>query len=391
MNVNRAILRSLATVALVWICSNFASSQENSNSSPATTVWNDAKFYSVSDARSTDNTAGDLTDPVFEQFANPGLIALAISNRDAAPLADVALQWNRAEQVLGRSHRSGVAGDFLIKRAVSLAVQTGDEDTLARLSQAASALQDNTLNSQIEAIKRLDGIGRGDESEWTIDVRHVDAVTFGRVRQIHSLIQSAAFNGDVAQLQSLAMKIDAESLPDSAAKHLSTEVKNAIESVERIPDPSSQALIKLIAESRAICRKCMGAGRYVRGLNFVRCDRCNGSGAIPDKDSGYVGSWEMESSANPSQGDLEIDTQVKRRFEFTLWNGCENAIVGFRLGKLRTEQLSPGAKKSYSFVGNESDATLYIFNNKKEYKLKSGNHKFWSMKGGQVGFDMNNF
>ena len=394
MNFNRSRLHSLTAVMVVFLGSAFAAVQESINPVSATTMQDAADHRSRADYRvASGNTKQqmDLTDPAFEQFANPGLIELAISTRDAALLADVALQWKRAEQVLGRSHHSGVAAGFLFETAARLAAQTGEEETLARLSRAAEAVQDNKLTSQIEAIKRLDGLSRASEQEWAIDVTQVDAATVGKVRQFYNSIQSTALTGDLAGLQNLAVQINTASLPESATQQLSIRVQNAIESVGASPDPSGASLRKLITGSRAICRKCAGTGRYFRGLNVVKCDRCNGSGAIPDNDGGYVGSWEMESSTGTSGGDVEIDSQVKKRFEFTLWNGSDKAAVTFRLGKLRTEKLSPGSRKSYSFVGNASDATLYVFNSKKEYKLRSGNHKFWSMGNGQIGFDMNNF
>ena len=198
----------------------------------------------------------------------------------------------------------------------------------------------------------------------------------------------------MVRLRHIAVEINAVSLPDAEAKHLTTLVGQAIESVETDPAPAGEAFGKLIAESRSICRKCAGVGHYVRGFGVVNCDRCGGKGTVYDDDGyapGYTPGSDTETSGGSSEGNIQTDSQVKRRFQFTLWNGCDTAVVHFKLGSKRTEQLAPGARKSYSFVGNASDATLYIFNNKQKYNLKSGNHKFWWMSSGQLGFDMNNF
>ncbi|MCA9009418.1 MAG: hypothetical protein KDB01_06710 [Planctomycetaceae bacterium] len=333
----------------------------------------------------------DLSDPTFERHVNPGLIGLALSSGDTVLLADVALQWTEAEHVLNRLHRSGVTARFLVEKAARLAAKTGDKATLARLARASELTKHADLASQIAAIEKLDRNSRVTEPEWTIDVNGVDSETFGRIRQIRDDIQSAALTSDLVRLRNIASELKTASLPDAAATHLSSLVGQAIESVDTDAAPADDAVRMLIGQTRGICGKCSGTGRYVRGLSIVRCDRCDGHGSLPDNDGGYVSGWAMESSTGSSEGNIQTDSQVKRRFQFTLWNGCDNAVIHFRLGKIRTEQLAPGAKKSYSFTGNASDATLYIFNNKKQYNLKSGNHKFWWMKSGQVGFDMNNF
>jgi len=333
----------------------------------------------------------EFEDVQFARQVNIRLIPTAIDNSDAMLLTDTALQLADAERKLGRMHRSGITSDVLLKAAIRMAGHNGDSTTLLRLETATDQLNDPSLKKLLVSVRTSQRNSTDEENRLTVDVSSIDVSTAALIHQFHKEIRQAELTKDYSRLEEIQTQIRVVNLPETVSKHLSMQIEQVLSHDAKDLSNSEIAFGKLMADSRSICRKCSGLGRYVRGLGTVRCDRCEGKGTVYDDDGGYVSGWEMETSTSSSGQNIQVDTQVKRRFQFTLWNGCDKAIVHFRLGKNRTEQLSPGARKSYSFTGDSEEATLYIFNTKKSYNLKSGNHKFWWMRDGQVGFDMNNF
>jgi hypothetical protein len=79
-------------------------------------------------------------DPAFDRIVDLAAVAKGIQNYDAGMLADGALAIAEAERIFGRKHASGISAAFLLRKAATVAADTGDKATLARLTAAAEKL-----------------------------------------------------------------------------------------------------------------------------------------------------------------------------------------------------------------------------------------------------------
>jgi len=80
--------------------------------------------------------------------------------------------------------------------------------------------------------------------------------------------------------------------------------------------------------------------------------------------------------------------RFSERFSYAITNRT-SISVRFRLPSGKTYTLRPGQRGNYSFSGYAPTARIHVFNTGRTYKLKPGMHKFWTMKNGTVGLDMN--
>jgi hypothetical protein len=76
------------------------------------------------------------------------------------------------------------------------------------------------------------------------------------------------------------------------------------------------------------------------------------------------------------------------RINYTIYNDTQRTIR-FRLPSGKSYSLQPRETGRYYYTGNPNDMKLYVYETGKQYQLRGGDHKFWWMKEGRVGFDMN--
>jgi len=324
----------------------------------------------------------EFQDSAFERFVDIRLIGPAIMERDAGLLADVALQLAESERVLRRQHKSGVTAKSLLAKAALLAADKQDKATLERLTRVASTLGNKELSAQLAALEKAGGVSRAADPALTVSLDAVTIETVVRLKGILDAIKQAELIGDGEWLDAVERKLkDAPDITDAQTTALAKLIENARDGMPAEGTGEIDPVAKLAGASRQHWIK--------RPQDWMS------KGPIifkPQNDGGYTSGWETEAwMEQNAKNNVQVDSDVKTRFTYTLWNGCSEAVVRVRLPGNKTDQLYPGDKKSYVFAGSRTDARIYVYNSKKEYSLRPGNHKFWWMREGRVGFDKDAF
>jgi len=254
----------------------------------------------------------DYDDLAFEQFADISLVGPALTGRDAAALADLALQLAKGEQVLLRQHKSGLTAKVLLQTAATVAANEQDTTTLERLRKAAALLQDEDLATQLAALEKTGGASRASDPDLTVSLDTVNLDTAIRIRCFVDVIQEAELTGDRELLDEMDAQLrDSGDLGDAQRCALTRLVQSARETMPADSTTAANALARLAAQSRASfpCTKCSTLGYYMttemRGAGVFktkvpvrkRCDRCGGDG--------YISTKPLEDNLKKEQADRE--------------------------------------------------------------------------------------
>jgi hypothetical protein len=92
-------------------------------------------------------------DRAFDQFASPLLLGEAWQKQDPAMLADAGLALAEGERVLLRTHKK-LSADTVLRFAIALAGEQGDQPTLARLARAEAITSRPALVNQLESERK---------------------------------------------------------------------------------------------------------------------------------------------------------------------------------------------------------------------------------------------
>lgn len=98
-------------------------------------------------------------DPAFNQLVNINLLVESRSRLDSSGLVDAALLFSKAEDILLRSHRSGVKSGDLLLLATNTAKQKKDEKSLKRLARLAEREDLKQLAKRVEMAQAADENG----------------------------------------------------------------------------------------------------------------------------------------------------------------------------------------------------------------------------------------
>jgi hypothetical protein len=238
------------------------------------------------------------SDPAFDRYVDFSQLTAAFAHNDSSALVDVLLALAEAERVLGRSHKSGVTSDDLIKHISTYVARNADEELLSRMEKRASDLDKQMWSEVLSAAKEFASASRAEAPSIPLD-----QLAGPKVMEITSIIEAirvAELQGNNSAFDGLEISIsESNNLADAEKQYLMLALSAAQTHIDEHAANASAAA-ELLEEygsaSRAICTKCTGLGRYLRGFNFVRCDRCGGDGQV---EQGGIGGFTGYDSNKP--------------------------------------------------------------------------------------------
>lgn len=324
---------------------------------------------------------GHVQDQAFEHYTNIRLIGSAIHDRNASLMTDIALQLAEGERLLGRTHSSGITAAGLLQQAARLAFINQDQPTLARLTLAASQPDSTALAAQLQDLNKLNAASRDTESAPAVAIDDLDVESIVLLQALMNGINDADLLGDGHLLNIIQSELDSAAGLTKAQKAAVT--KRILQVREDLPaesNPHSEAMARLYGTSRQHW--------VTRPQDWGR----KGVILFPPKDEGNVHNWQdHDTGSSQPNKNVQVDNDVNTRFTYTLKNSCPKAVIVVRLPGNKTDQLSPGMQKTFVFSGRARNAVLYVYNTKKEYRLRPGNHNFWWMPEGRPGLNLNAF
>ncbi len=328
----------------------------------------------------------DLQDPAFERYVDLLVLAKAWNQLDPALITDVAMQLAEGERVLLRSHKA-ITSDELIKLAVKIAADKCDQNTLERLRKYYEQRGDKAMSESLATSCKLAGESRAVDPNQLVSVNEMTPEAFAVYRGLIDEIKAASYVGNHEKLEAITEGIDTlTELSKTQRAYLRTMAEGHKHAIDQLPAEANQlasdetsltqlALQRLTSTSRGVCTKCSGAGRYLSGFTMKRCDRCGGNGWIPNP------------IPNPLDNGTVFSGRTKIYFQYTILNST-NVTVRFGLPHGSAE-LRPGERGSYYFEGYKPHAIIEVYSSGRKYTLNGGDHKFWLMSAGRIGFDSN--
>lgn len=226
----------------------------------------------------------EFQDPLFGRYVNLHLLGQAWRQMDAGLLTDVACQLAEGERILLRPHKV-FSADKLFEKAVRVATEKKDKPTLERLAKLADRQKNQALIAQVAGAQKLAGEARAADPALLVPVEETTPEEFASYRQLLDEVTRARIAGQRTRLDDLEAKLKVlEGLSKPQKEYLLRVISGAraVMPKDIQPDALSQALDKLSGESRGLCTKCSGLGRYFAFPNFKKCDRCDGTGRVPD-------------------------------------------------------------------------------------------------------------
>ncbi len=198
----------------------------------------------------------------------------AISEGDAALIADAGLQLRESERVLLRSHPA-IKSSEVLELAVRKALATADSATLDRLDLLAKQHDLTDLAQQIAVARKLGSIARADEPHLSLDAQGTTVDQFDAIKEFRKRLDHAALIGDritIAELESQLQEINNLQLQD----YLQQAIKAAKASIP-VDHPAPSAFLRLTDQSRDWgikdldpTNKNSGAGKAARKADDIR-------------------------------------------------------------------------------------------------------------------------
>lgn len=212
------------------------------------------KPRATDDPKPKDEVALDLPreweDPGFDRYLNARQLQQALGAADASLLCDVALQLAEGERILLRPHKA-IPAARLFTIVARLAAERRDTAALDRLAKAAGGRGDKEFAAALELAQKA---ARAPRSASGIALP-LDSVNPEQVNAFRLWVETIQLSKAMADRENLEeMEKDLKEGHEFEGKlkaHLLKLIAEAKESLPEQPDPSAEALNKLLAGSRA--------------------------------------------------------------------------------------------------------------------------------------------
>jgi hypothetical protein len=190
-----------------------------------------------------------LIDPAFTRYVELSLVQKAISERDPALLADVALQLHEGERVLFRAHK-GLPSQRVFRLAIEVAAEKRDTATLDRLERAAAAKKIEEVTRLLPAARLLAGKARRLDAGLAGDSGSAEGALL--YKSVKEQIHVAASLGDKARLDRMERGLGRlTSLNSKQRAALRQEIVAARKEMKSSSDDGDDLLRKLAASARS--------------------------------------------------------------------------------------------------------------------------------------------
>ena len=201
--------------------------------------------------RTRDLEGQKAEDPAFAKYVRLEDLSNAWAASDPASLTDAGLEMAEGERVLGRTHKSGIKAESVLRKAVALAADKRDKATLDRLAAVAEAGDDAGLKGQVQSARKLSGGERAVDLALQLDVEQTSSSDLARYQELVSAVRSAELLGDADALKAIDKQLDA---PPALSASQKDEIRKLIVRARQgLPDklsPDEDALCKLVCPSR---------------------------------------------------------------------------------------------------------------------------------------------
>lgn len=251
------------------------------------------------------------TDPAFDVFIDLRSVVYALSTSDLQLLIDLGLQLGQGEQVLMRTHRSGITARALLAKAARLAADKQDNLSLRRLAKAAEQYNDRDLIAHVQAMAKLSSASRAVDPAFLLSVENIDLEAVAKVKRILADVRYATAVGDPALLETLERETKSKgSMPADQTVTLSKMIAEA-----------RAELTQPVGTEEANLRKLMSASRDYETNKFDRKAKVEKGGWVvawakdiseTDAIEGVVAGGVSIYSANPAPFIAWVETLVER-------------------------------------------------------------------------------
>lgn len=208
-------------------------------------------------------TPTEWNDPVFNRLVDITLLARGIQEINSEFLTSAALQFLNAEQALQKSHKAITAED-LFRRAVDVALNSNDTESLERLSAAAKASGRTEISAIVDAATQLNAGSRTMTSATVISLKDLNADDFDRLKSLQQSVRRVKLIGHLTDVEELRQQIEDITLPKTARQKLIEQLGDPIE------DSDAADALKLLAN---VSRRHMTLPIYIDDIEGYAMDR----------------------------------------------------------------------------------------------------------------------
>ena len=204
----------------------------------------------------------DIFDSSFARHVSFDAIGEAWANQDPVLLTDCALELAEAERILFRNLKT-MTSEALLKKAITLATDQKDVETLDRIARYATAANKEALANSATIAKQLSGEERAILPVLPIDLFSTPIEKISLMKGMIYDIDKARVNGNKSYLADIAKTITESPELNSLLKKSEAEgIKKYAEDSEKMTAESSDdekemenVLDKLAGEERALLSK----------------------------------------------------------------------------------------------------------------------------------------
>ena len=148
----------------------------------------------------------DVTDPMFNRYVDFNLLGWAWTEQDPVLLTDCALELAEAERILHRNLKTVKSGD-LLKKAIMLASDQRNTETLDRIARYATATKQNDLLAEVTSAQRLAGEERAILPVFAVNLISMPMDKIAVLKALISEVDKARVNGNKAWLKAFAGEV----------------------------------------------------------------------------------------------------------------------------------------------------------------------------------------
>ena len=172
-------------------------------------------------------------DPGFASLIDLNLLGKAWANKDSSLLADLGLQMLRAEQIVGRPHKT-VSADKLLEETIRVAAEKHDSATLTRLAKALADKKELAAMAEKESRSISYAASESRDTPSATEGEHADAAPESRFAANwgfdYTMIPSR--RGNEVRIEKVR--------PDTPAARISFDPGDRIVSINAIPITSAE-------------------------------------------------------------------------------------------------------------------------------------------------------
>ena len=181
----------------------------------------------------TADTMAAFFDPGFASLIDLNLLGKAWANKDSSLLADLGLQMLRAEQIVGRPHKT-VSADKLLEETIRVAAEKHDSATLTRLAKALADKKELAAMAEKESRSISYAASESRDTPSATEGEHADAAPESRFAANwgfdYTMIPSR--RGNEVRIEKVR--------PDTPAARISFDPGDRIVSINAIPITSAE-------------------------------------------------------------------------------------------------------------------------------------------------------